>query len=98
MRNNGQSTAITNNFYKIHATPIVIGFSVNGFHFILQAIDTSSSSIALPIKFEAFIVAVVAIGLLILAFAVNTISSYAQVRHNVCAVYISLLFSFVCNF
>ena len=95
--NNGQS-GVTNKFYKIHATPIVIGFFVNGFHFILQAMDTSSLSIALPIEFEEFIVAVVAIGSLILNFAVNTISFHAQGRHSVCAVYISFAFSFVCNF
>ena len=39
--NNGQSTAITNNFYKIHATPILISFFVNNFYFILYIIKYS---------------------------------------------------------
>ena len=85
--NNGQATVITNDFHKIHITPIVVGVFVDVFHFILQAMDTSSLNVALPIEFEAFIVGVVAIAQLILNFAVSlsvtTVSSHTQVI-NVC--------------
>ena len=83
-RNNDYATIITNNFYKIHAKPIVVAFSVDACYFISPAMDTSS----IPIEFKAF---VVKIDQLMLNFAVllsiNTASYRTQVRYNVCAVF-----------
>ena len=40
--NNGRASVTTNDFYKIQTALFVIGFFVDVFHFILQAMDTSS--------------------------------------------------------
>ena len=99
-RNNDHTAMVINNYYRIHATPILGAFLVDICHFILSVMDTLSLNIELPIEFEAF---VAAIGQLMLNFAVprsvDTVGSHKQVRHNVCAVFIfAFLFSFVCNF
>ena len=82
-RNNDYATIITNNFYKIHGTPIVVAFSVDVCYFIFPAMDTSS----IPIEFEALIIK---ISPLILNFttplSINTINYHTQIKHNVCTI------------
>ena len=84
-KNNGHATIITNNAYKIRATPIAVRVFLDVFHLIRQAMDALSLNIAVPIDFEA---AIVAIGQLVLYFAVpspnNTVSHHILI-HNVCA-------------
>ena len=97
-RNYDHVTTITNNYYTIHATPIVVALFVNVYHFVLQAMDTSSLNIELSIELETFVAETVQLMLnFAVTLSIDAVSSHIQVRHSVCAVF-SSLFSFVCNF